>query len=65
MAKEIIVKISPDGKEVSIDQVGFSGAACDSECKELFNALGKIKKQTKKTEYYAKKKVQNVNKQKI
>jgi len=56
MAKEVIVRISPDGKNISIDQVGFAGASCDSECKNLFDALGDIKSQKKKTEFYSKKK---------
>ena len=59
MAKKkgnIVVKISPDGSKVDIDQLGFHGAACEEACKELFDAIGKITYQKKKPEYYSRKK---------
>ena len=49
--KEIEFTVSPDGT-IEIDQMGFEGKQCDDVANMLVKALGKVIKQTKKTEYY-------------
>ena len=47
----MIIKIRPDGK-VEIDQVGWTGATCSSDCHGFIEALGRDTKVTNKPEYY-------------
>jgi len=59
--KEIIVRISPDGTQVSIDQEGMIGKECDENVKDLIDKLGKKTECKKKAEYYRKKKDAHIN----
>lgn len=52
MGKEIEIII--DKGIVSIDQIGYQGSACENALQGLFDALGVIKNQDKKDEYYQK-----------
>ena len=54
--KEIIVRISPDGSKVEIDQAGMIGKECSSNVKELVSKIGRVTEGHKKPEYYRKKK---------
>lgn len=52
--KEIIVKISPDGSRVEIDQHGMVGKECSNNVKDLLDKLGTVTDHKKKPEYYRK-----------
>jgi len=52
--KEIVVRISPDGSKVSIDQVGMVGKECDQNL-DAIGKLGKVIEDRKKPEYYRRK----------
>lgn len=52
MKKEIIIRIPPDGNNVSIDQVGMVGKECGDNIKTLIDKLGKKVESKKKQEYY-------------
>lgn len=49
--KQVIIDIGPDG-EVRIDAVGFKGKACEKATAAFEEALGKVSKRTKKSEWY-------------
>ena len=59
--KEIVVRISPDGSKVEIDQEGMIGKECSENIKELVDKLGKVTDSKKKQEYYKKKKDVHIN----
>jgi len=52
MPKEIVIEISEDGKEVSIEAFGYKGKGCVEEVLAFAEALGKASKVTKKQEFY-------------
>ena len=55
--KEIIVRIPPDGKQVTIDQEGMVGKECSENVKNLIDKLGTVSESHKKSDFYKKKDV--------
>ena len=58
MGKEIEIII--DNGIVTVDQIGYTGTACETALQGLFDQLGMIKTQDKKDEYFQRR-VNNVN----
>jgi len=52
MAKEVTVKISPTGEEVTMDANNFTGASCTDLMKRTIDALGVVTEDRKKAEFY-------------
>ena len=48
--KEIEFTIKPDGT-VEADQIGYEGKGCAGDIQDILNALGGVKKTTKKQEW--------------
>ena len=59
--KEIVIRIPPDGSNITIDQTGMVGKECSENIKELLSKLGKKVSSIKKAEYYKKKKDVHIN----
>ena len=53
MSKEVIVKISNNGEIVEMDAEGFTGASCKDLMKRTIDALGTVKEEKQKPEYFA------------
>ena len=49
---QVSVKISKDGKQVEIDNIGFSGSACEDLTRAVASSIGNIEEQKMKPEYY-------------
>lgn len=52
MPKEIVIEISEDGKEVTVEAIGYHGKGCMEEVMAFVQALGKSTQVRKKTEFY-------------
>lgn len=52
MPREIIIEISEDGKEVTIEAFGYKGKGCAADVLAYAQALGKSSAVNHKREYY-------------
>ncbi len=52
MSKEVVIKVSPDGAEVTMDAEGFMGPSCADLMKRTIDALGTVVEDRKKAEFY-------------
>ena len=52
MPKEIVVEISEDGKEITIEAFGYKGHGCVEDAVAFAKVIGKLSKVTRKPEYY-------------
>jgi len=50
--KEFEIIIDPKTGHIDIDQIGFHGTECEEKLKDLFEMLGTVVHQDKKSEYY-------------
>lgn len=52
MSKELVITISPDGENVKIDKIGFSGSECTGKADDIIKALGTLSATELKNDYY-------------
>jgi len=52
MPREIVIEISEDGKEVTIEAFGYKGKGCVADVMAYAKAIGKSSAVRRKREYY-------------